>query len=150
MDKESIIVGCTHCAAKNRIPLSRMNERAVCGKCKTPLSLSGRYPDRPVDINDRSFAAEVLNFPGPAVVLFWEPWCKFCQKMLPIVDQLASLYSGKIKFVRLLLGENPASGSQYRVQSVPAFILFKRGKPIDHLSGALPKEQLQHQLEKLL
>ena len=71
---ESIIVRCPQCGTKNRIPANRQEEQGICGKCGAQLASAQRYPDRPVDISDRNFAAEVKGFPGPVLVEFTAPW----------------------------------------------------------------------------
>lgn len=71
---DSTIVRCPKCGTKNRIPSSRQAERGICGKCGAPLASSGTYPDRPVEVSDLNFAAEVMAFQGPVLVEFTAPW----------------------------------------------------------------------------
>jgi len=69
------VIRCPRCGAKNRIPTARWgDERAVCGRCRSPLRLSLLFPDRAVFISDTSFGKEVLSFPGPVLVEFFSPW----------------------------------------------------------------------------
>jgi thioredoxin 2 len=69
------VVRCPYCGAKNRIPAARWgDERAVCGRCKSPLRLSLLFPDRPVLISDATFGEEVLSFPGAVLMEFFSPW----------------------------------------------------------------------------
>lgn len=150
MDRDSVVVGCKHCWAKNRVPRSRIGDRAVCGRCHRPLSLDGLFPEHPVSISDQTFSREVLNFPGPVVVFYWAPWCGHCQRMIPVFDQIASEYSGKLKFTKLVLDQNPVTGSQYGIQSVPTLLFFKGGKQVNRVVGALPKEEINRQLQTLL
>ncbi len=150
MVEDNLIVRCPNCGAKNRIPRSRMGQRAVCGKCRTPLSQPAAFPERAVPAFDYSFRGEVLDFPGPAAVMFWAPWCGHCQRLLPLFDELAREFSGSIKFVKVELDKNPATVSQYQVQSVPTIILFKNGRPADTVHGAIPKHQLEQHLRSIL
>ncbi len=72
---DSLIVRCPNCGAKNRIPANRWGDPgAVCGKCKTHLNTASLYPDKPVFITDSSFRREVLQFPGPVVLEFFNPY----------------------------------------------------------------------------
>lgn len=150
MSRENIIVKCRKCGAKNRIPVSRERERAVCGKCREPLSLDGGYPDYPVSVTDGTFPREVLSFPGAVVVFIWAPWCSHCRRLSPVFDQLASEYAGQIKFVKLLQDQNPLTASHYKVQGVPNLLFFKRGKLVSQRVGALPKEELERQFRSIL
>jgi thioredoxin len=112
--------------------------------------MDGIYPEHAVSISDQTFAREVLNFPGPVVVYYWAPWCGYCQRLTPVLDRLASDYSGRLKFTKLVLDQNPSTGSQYGVQSVPTLLLFKGGKQVNRVVGALPKEEIERQLQVLL
>ncbi len=150
MVQNNFITRCSRCGAKNRIPSSRATERAVCGKCRTPLHLTAAYPEYTVDLDERTFDAEVLRFPGPALVLFWAPWCGHCRILLPVVDELASEYAGFIKFAKIDLDKNPGLASQYQVQSVPTMLEFKNGRLVNRLLGALPKDQIVYHLRTLL
>ena len=149
MNQDSILVGCAHCGAKNRVPSNRVREQAVCGKCRHPISLANRYPDAAVEVTDRDFNAQVLSFPGPVFVFFWSPNCGYCRRMLPDVDALARVYAGRIKFAKVLLDQNPVSGSNYAVQSVPTLIFMKKGRQVDRVTGALPRMELDRYLGRL-
>ena len=108
------------------------------------------FPEHPVEVFDRTFASEVAAFRGPAAVLFWTPWCGHCARLLPIFDELASEFSGYIKFVKIDLDKNAATASQHQIASVPVLLLFKDGRIVNRLVGALPKYQLEHHLKSLV
>ena len=150
MAEDSFIIRCDRCGTKNRIPKARSGERAVCGKCRAPLHFTAGYPQYAVAVDDRSFESEVLRFPGPVLVLFWATWCGHCRVLLPIVDELASEYSGRVKFVKVDLDRNQNLASQYQVQSVPTMLAFKNGRIFNRLLGALPKDQIVQHLRKML
>ncbi|MHC1726601.1 MAG: thioredoxin [Syntrophobacteraceae bacterium] len=150
MAQNTFIVRCSQCRAKNRIPLSRISEHPVCGKCRAALQVTARFPEKAIDAEERSFGDEVLRFPGSVLVLFWAPWCGHCRRLLPIFEELASQYAGSIKFVKVELDKNPSLASQYQVQSVPVLLLFKKGQIRNRLLGALPKDQIEYHLRSLL
>ncbi|NSW87927.1 MAG: thioredoxin family protein [Syntrophobacteraceae bacterium] len=150
MNRNNIIATCSKCGTRNRIPINRMRENAVCGRCRNPLSIDEWYPEHPVDVTDRTFRNEVLNFPGSTVVYFWAPWCGHCQRLNPVMDELAGKYAGRLKIARLALEENPAVSSQLNVRSVPTLLFMKGGKQVNRLDGALPREQLEYYFRALL
>jgi len=150
MLQENLIVRCPHCGAKNRIPRSRAADRPICGKCRTPLPSNAGFPERAVDVTDRSFRSDVISFPGPVLVFFWAPWCGHCQHLMPVFTELASEFSGAVKFVKVDLDKNPVTASEHQVLSVPTLLLFKAGRLVNRLVGALPKNQLQYHLRTLL
>ena len=150
MLQDNFIVKCSRCGAKNRIPRSRAGEKAVCGKCRTPLPLTAVYPERTLVVDERTFDAEVLRFPGPVLALFWAPWCGHCQRLLPIFDELATEFTGLVKFIKIDMDKCPSLTSQYQVMSVPTMLAFKNGKVANRLVGALPKDQIVYHLRALL
>jgi thioredoxin 2 len=149
MDQKSVIVRCGHCGTKNRIPQARINERPVCGKCKSPLPV-GQGLDRPVDITDATFDSEVLSNRGTVLVDCWAPWCGPCRMVGPVLEQLAREYAGRIKIAKLNVDENPQTASRYAIRSIPTMLLFNRGEMVDNLVGALPKQEIERRLQALL
>jgi len=103
-----------------------------------------------VHVNDKSFASEVLNADLPVLVDFWATWCGPCRSISPIVEELAKEFMGKIKVTKLNVDESPATPSQYGVRGIPTLILFKGGKILDQIVGAVPKARLKTMIEKAL
>lgn len=150
MGVESWVANCPKCGAKNRIPKERWGERAVCGRCKSLLPLSAPFPNQPVEVSDWAFQKEVLDFPGPVLVEFFAPWCGYCQKLSPILDQLASEYAGRVKIVKLNVEQSTSTASQYAIRSTPSLFFFKNGKLMDRALGALPKAEIERRLISIL
>jgi thioredoxin 2 len=149
MNEEFFIITCPHCGAKNRVPKSRINDRPVCGKCKTPLKISTTH-DRPITLTEATFRAEVVSFPGVVLIDCWAPWCGPCHMVSPIVEQIASEYAGRIKVGKIDIDQNPTIASQFQIQSIPTLLLFKNGKLVDRLIGALPKNEIEKRLIPIL
>jgi thioredoxin 1 len=98
---------------------------------------------------DANFEAEVLKSNTPVFVDFWAPWCGPCQMMGPIVEELAKDFEGKgIKIGKCNVDENSESAGKYNVMSIPSFIIFKNGQPVDQMVGGLQKEKLQEMIER--
>ena len=103
-----------------------------------------------VQVNDKNFASEVLNSELPALVEFWATWCGPCRSISPIVEDLAKEFNGRVKVSKLNVDESPATTSQYGVRGIPTLILFKSGKIVDQIVGAVPKARLKALIEKAL
>jgi len=101
-------------------------------------------------VNDKNFATEVLNAGVPVLVDFWATWCGPCRSISPIVEELAKEFIGKVKVTKLNIDGSPATPSQYGVRGIPTLILFKSGKIVDQIVGAVPKARLKALIEKAL
>lgn len=148
MNDINVIIACSSCRAKNKMPVSRIDDKPVCGRCKTPLPVD--VLGRTVDVTDQNFNQEVLASTLPVLVDCWAPWCGPCRSFAPVLDGLAKKYKARLKIAKLNVDENPITGSRYAVSSVPTLLLVKNGKIVDKLTGALPKEQLEEQIGRIL
>jgi len=102
-----------------------------------------------LEVTDSNFEAEVLNSDIPVMVDFWAPWCGPCRALAPVVDQVAEEYTGKVKVVKLNTDDNPESAVKFRITSIPNLIIFKEGKPVDQLVGAVDKAKIDEAFAKL-
>ena len=101
-------------------------------------------------VSDSNFTDEVLHSELPVLVDFWATWCGPCRTISPLVEALAKEFSGRVKIAKLNVDENPATPGQYGVRGIPTLILFKGGKIVDQIVGAVPKARLVSMIEKAL
>ena len=102
-----------------------------------------------IELNKNNFDKEVFQSNGVTLVDFWSPWCGFCQKQLPIINELNKKLEGKIKIGTVNLEESPEIAQTYNIASIPTFILFKDGKMKNKLIGFHTKSQLLSEISKL-
>jgi len=102
---------------------------------------------KPITFTDGNFVAEVLQSDKPVLVDFWAVWCGPCKTIAPIVEELAGEFEGKAKVGKLDVDNNQESAIKYGVRSIPTVLIFKGGKVVDTIIGAVPKVQLKHKLE---
>ncbi len=93
-------------------------------------------------VNDADFEKEVLCAELPVLVDFYADWCGPCKRMLPVVDALAGELAGQAKIVKLNVDESPQTAGRYNVMSIPTFIVFRDGKPVQQKVGGMSKEEL--------
>lgn len=93
---------------------------------------------------------DVLNSPKPVLVDFWAPWCGPCRMVSPVVDELASEMADVIAVAKCNVDENEEIALKYGVMSIPTLIIFRDGAEIGRLVGALPKEKLVEEINRVI
>lgn len=101
-------------------------------------------------LTTNNFETEVYQSDIPVLVDFYADWCGPCKMMTPIVEGLAQGYDGKVKVGKLNIDDEMEIAQQYRVMSIPTFILFKDGKAVETSVGAMSKDELESKLQKVL
>ena len=103
-----------------------------------------------VEVTDSNFQNEVLKSDKPVLVDFWAEWCGPCKMIAPMVEELAKEYDGKLKVGKVDVDSNQQTSMQYGIRSIPTLLIFKGGKVVDQLIGAVPKKMLAEKLAKHL
>ena len=101
-------------------------------------------------VTDSTFEQEVLQSEVPVLVDIRAPWCGPCRMVAPVVDEIATQYTGQVKVVKINTDENPQVASQYGIRSIPTLMIFKGGQRVYLVVGAVPKTTLANTLEKYL
>ena len=101
-------------------------------------------------VTDATFKDEVLDSANLVLVDFWAPWCGPCRMVAPVVGEIAEMFLGQVKVVKLNTDENPNIASQYGIRSIPTLMIFKEGQKVDTVVGAVPKTTLANTLTKHL
>jgi thioredoxin 1 len=101
----------------------------------------------PITLSDSNFKNEVSKYPI-LLIDFWAPWCGPCRMISPMIEQLAREYTGKVVFGKVNIDENRMITQSFGIQSIPTMIIFKNGKAVDIIVGAIPKVQLETRLHQ--
>jgi thioredoxin 1 len=100
------------------------------------------------EINDNIFNKEITENDVPVVVDFWAPWCGPCKMIAPVMEELDKQYSGKAKFTKVNVDENPITSQQFKISSIPTIMIFKGGKAVENLVGFRPKSDIEQILNR--
>jgi thioredoxin 1 len=93
-------------------------------------------------VTDDTFEQEVINSSNPVLVDYWAEWCGPCKMIAPILEEIASEYTGKVRIAKLNIDENPQTPPKYGIRGIPTLMLFKDGNVEATKVGALSKSQL--------
>ena len=101
-------------------------------------------------INKENFEEEVLKSTIPVVIDFWAEWCPPCKMLLPLLEQLADEYAGKIKILKVNVDDDSEVAAEYNVTNIPTLVFFKDGTPFEKIVGAVPKQKIKEVIELLI
>lgn len=132
-----MLIKCPSCNKLNRLPLSRVNEKPICGACQAGLLLG------PIEADQSSFDEILAQSTLPIIVDFWAPWCGPCKMFAPTFKASAAKHGEQILHVKIDTEANPGLGQKYNIRSIPTLAIFKNGSEIERISGALPPAQLE-------
>jgi thioredoxin 1 len=99
-----------------------------------------------IPVTDGTCQDDVLKSGEPVLVDFWASWCQPCRMVAPVVEEIATENSGKLKVLKLDVDENQNTAMTYNVSSIPTLILFKEGQPVERMVGFSPKDRLMSKI----
>ncbi|MGH7618004.1 MAG: thioredoxin [Gemmatimonadaceae bacterium] len=140
-----LTIRCQFCETWNRVDAARAADRPKCGKCSKPMLL-----DRPVALNDDTFARTIEGSDVPVLVDFYADWCGPCKMMAPYIDEIARDKQGVALVAKLDTDRAQRTAGSFDIRGIPTSIVFKNGKEVARQTGAVPKKVLEEMLAKAL
>ena len=100
-----------------------------------------------INITKEIFEEKILKADQPVLVDFWAPWCGYCVRMMPVIEEIAGELEGKANFVKVNADEEPSLARDLQVEVLPTFVILKDGEVVDRKIGFLQKGDLQGAIE---
>lgn len=105
--------------------------------------------DKIIQLTDSEFESTIEKNPL-VLVDFWAAWCFPCKMIAPLIEEMAEVYSGNLICAKLNVDENPITATKLSITGIPTVLLFKDGKPVERIVGAVPREHLEEKIKAYL
>ena len=102
------------------------------------------------EVNDAMYQEEVLEEKQPVLVDFWAPWCSYCNKLTPVLEEISAELADKVKVVKINVDENRSLAQRYDIKGLPTMMLVKDGEVAEKIVGFLPMTSILGKIEPLL
>lgn len=102
-----------------------------------------------IEINETNFETEVLKSAQPVLVDFWAEWCGPCKMLAPVLDEIATEQTGRVKVAKVNIDHNPTLAARFGIQSIPTLLYFANGEVRNQTIGVAGKKAITSKLEAL-
>lgn len=134
---DALHVVCPACHSVNRVPVAKLGSGGKCGKCHARL-----FPGKPIALHEETFARHIERSDIPVLVDFWAAWCGPCQVMAPVFEQAARELEPDVRLAKVDTEAAQGLALKYGIRSIPSLVLFKDGRELTRIAGALPLAEL--------
>ncbi|MDF1879910.1 thioredoxin TrxC [Sulfurimonas sp. MAG313] len=128
---------CPYCNGTNKLPNEALKKEPKCGRCKKAI-----LDTTPIELTNENISQHIEKNDIPLIIDFWAPWCGPCKTMGPNFEQSSRNFKSKVRFAKVNTEAEQSLGGHFNIRSIPTLVLFKNGKELDRVSGALDANAL--------
>ena len=134
---DSLHIVCPHCDGINRVPRDKLGAGGKCGVCHQAL-----FTAEPLALDSARFQRHVSKSDIPLLVDFWASWCGPCKMMAPVFAQAAQQLEPEVRLIKISTEEEQQLAGQLGIRSIPTLMVFKGGREVARMAGAMDLQNL--------
>ena len=142
---ESLLAVCGHCFSINRVPKDKITAGGKCGSCHKQI-----FTGQPVELTNASYSRFITKNQIPVIVDYWASWCGPCKMMAPVFTATAKEMEPHVRFAKVNTENEQSLAASANIRSIPTLVLYRSGKEVSRIAGAMDATNLKNWIQQNL